>query len=160
MSETLAITRITPSECAPLRQRVLRPMQRIEDCVYEHDLAPDAMHFGAFLGNTLIGVGSLTREACPDPADRDGYRLRGMAVYEAYRSTGVGAHLMTAMYEALHAIPFTGTLWCNARTPAVPFYARHGWETYGEEFMTHPIGPHYRMWRSMSAVRKRQAEVA
>jgi predicted GNAT family N-acyltransferase len=41
-------------------------------------------------------------------------------------------------------------LWCNARTPAVGFYERHGWTTVGEEFDVPPIGPHYRMVRSTS----------
>jgi predicted GNAT family N-acyltransferase len=36
-------------------------------------------------------------------------------------------------------------IWCNARTPAVGFYAREGFSTEGPEFLMPSIGPHFLM---------------
>lgn len=146
----IVVRRITAQETAPVRQEVLRPMQTLAECVYEHDGASDAMHFGAYDGAELIGVSTVTREACPNVPEVPGCRLRGMAVREAYRSRGVGGQLMAAMVETLESQGFIGLLWCNARTPARKFYEREGWYTVGDEFGIAPLGPHFRMLREMS----------
>ena len=36
-------------------------------------------------------------------------------------------------------------MWCNARTPAVGFYQRHGWVVASEEFEVKTAGPHFKM---------------
>jgi predicted GNAT family N-acyltransferase len=40
-------------------------------------------------------------------------------------------------------------MWCNARIPAVPFYERLGWKTFGAAFEVAGIGPHVKMFRGL-----------
>jgi len=42
-----------------------------------------------------------------------------------------------------------GLLWCNARSPAVAFYRRAGFETRGDEWVDPEIGPHVAMERAV-----------
>ena len=145
----ITIRPITPHEAAPVRQAVLRPKQTVAQCVYEHDHDPAALHLGAFDGEALIGVASIMPEACPNEPGPPGYRLRGMAVQDGFRSLGVGGQLMAGLIAWLMDQEFNGILWCNARTPARRFYEREGWVAVGEEFDAGVIGPHYRMIRKV-----------
>ncbi|RZK10679.1 MAG: GNAT family N-acetyltransferase [Flavobacterium sp.] len=36
-------------------------------------------------------------------------------------------------------------IWCNARTSAIDFYKKQGFETISEEFEISGVGPHYIM---------------
>jgi predicted GNAT family N-acyltransferase len=65
-----------------------------------------------------------------------------MATAPDLRGSGVGAALLRTVEREVAA-----PLWCNARTTAAGFYARHGWRTVGEEFLVQDIGPHVRMIR-------------
>lgn len=131
----------------PLRHTLLRPHQPLEASRFPGDEHRDAGHYGAFQGHKLVGIVSIFHEAHPDIADRSGeqqWRLRGMATDEAVRGTGAGSALLTAAIN--HAVTRHGqVLWCNARTPAVGFYQRHGFEVISDEFEIEPIGPHYVM---------------
>jgi len=70
-----------------------------------------------------------------------GYRIRGMAVDEAYRGLGFGRRLMEACQGLAQELE-TG-LWCNARKHAIPSYVACGFAQVGEEFDIPNIGPHY-----------------
>jgi GNAT superfamily N-acetyltransferase len=134
----------------PLRQRILRPHQTIAEQVYDGDDAPGAAHFAAFADDDTardrpIGIASITPERHPlSPAPGD-WRVRGMATDpDRGRGTGAGALLLAACVD--HARAQDGTrVWCNARTPAVGFYARAGFATEGDEFVLPAIGPHFLM---------------
>jgi ribosomal protein S18 acetylase RimI-like enzyme len=41
-------------------------------------------------------------------------------------------------------------LWCNARTGAVGFYSKLGFEIVGQEFEIPDVGPHFRMRFSLT----------
>jgi len=41
-------------------------------------------------------------------------------------------------------------IWCNARTSAVEFYRKLGWEILGTEFDVPDVGPHFHMWRRVA----------
>ncbi len=83
------------------------------------------------------------------PEDRPLWHLRSVATDSAHQRTGLGTVLIQAVldYAAGHG---GGVLWCNARTPAVPFYQRLGLATYGDEHISHGI-PHFYMWRTVDA---------
>ena len=146
---------IPAEETRQLRKRVLRPAQPVDELDYPGDEAPDTRHLGAYLDGELVGTASVYREPMPGTdAPQPGadapaaWRLRGMATLESVRRTGVGQSLLEACIA--HAIANGGThLWCNARSPARPFYQALGFQTEGEEFELPEIGPHYRMWRSI-----------
>ncbi len=139
---------IQAEETRPLRKRVLRPGQCLDELDYPGDDAPDTRHLGAYLQGELVGIASVYREPIPGAEMAQAWRLRGMATLESVRRTGVGQSLLEAC--ATHAVAHGGRhLWCHARTPALEFYRALGFQTDGEEFELPEIGPHYRMWRSI-----------
>jgi predicted GNAT family N-acyltransferase len=145
MSENLPIIvkRVTANDVYPLRHRVLRPNQTMADCIWAQDSEAHTAHFAAEINGQIIGIASIAispREG--DPPNT--WRLRGMATVPELQGQGVGAQVLSACL--VHAKSCGGTLmWCNARTKALTFYLRHGFETVGEEFEIKGIGPHYVM---------------
>jgi GNAT superfamily N-acetyltransferase len=137
---------ISAAETRLLRQRVLRPAQRIEELVYPGDAAPDTLHLGAFLGDALVGVASVSREAPPGDSSPRAWRLRGMAALPELRRQGIGAALLRACLA--HVREQGGDLlWCHARSGAVPFYRALELAESGEEFELPGLGPHWFMSR-------------
>jgi GNAT superfamily N-acetyltransferase len=142
----------------PLRQRVLRPHQRVSEVVFDGDRRPGALHLGAFAAGRVVGVASVMPEPEPDAAvgDRDAHRIRGMAVEEGWRGGGIGGRLLERCVE--HAASGgAGLVWCNARIGAVPFYERHGFERDGPVFDVPRIGAHVRMRRRLGRTPDRDA---
>ena len=140
------IRAVSAEEIRPLRHRVLRPAQALEETVYPGDDLVDTVHLGAFDGDRLVGIASLYREdrAGGPPG---GWRLRGMATEPDVRGSGFGAALVAASVE--HVAAAGGSeLWCNARKVAVGFYERAGFDVVSEEFEIPGIGAHVVMARS------------
>jgi predicted GNAT family N-acyltransferase len=132
----------------PLRQRVLRPYQSIGELVYPGDDHPLALHVGSVLGGTLVGIASIAPAPHPVDARQGDWRLRGMATLPEVRGTGSGAELLLACLE--HAGAHGGLrVWCDARSGAVGFYERFGFDREGESFDVPGIGSHVRMTRSL-----------
>ena len=139
----------------PLRQAVLRPHQTIEQLRLPSDELVSTRCFAAFdEAGEVIGTSQVALE---DPAFDAGdighavlpsWRLRGMATRADARSSGVGTALLG---RAIGYVAGQGgrVLWCHARLPAVNFYARAGFRTYGVPWEEPDIGPHVVMWRSM-----------
>lgn len=143
----LIIKQVTAADVYPLRHRVLRPNQTPADCVWAQDDDPDTAHFGAVLDHRIVGIASIA--LCPRAGDPPNtWRLRGMATAPELRGQGIGARVLTTCLE--HAKSRGGTLmWCNARTTALIFYRRHGFDTVGDEFEAPGIGPHFVMVRPL-----------
>ena len=131
-----------------LRHRVLRPHQTLEDMDYPNDRNPESFHLGAFKGDQLVAVGSFYKEKNDALNGWIQWRLRGMAVDEEQRSTGVGGKLLDFAREELTA-KRVDVLWCHARATAANFYFKHGFEVKGDPFMVEGIGPHLLMYRSL-----------
>ena len=130
----------------PVRAAVLRPGLPVDLARYEQDDLPTTVHLAA-LDDADEVVGCSTWS--PEPWDgRPGWRLRGMATVESVRGQGVGALLVSAGLERGVAAG-AEVAWCNARTGALGFYRRFGFEAVGEEFDVRYAGPHYRMWRPL-----------
>lgn len=143
---------IAARETWTLRQRVLRPHQRLEEMNFPGDSAPDTVHFGAFDGPRLVGIASLYRAPMKGYDDGRAWQLRGMATDATVRGKGFGDVLMRRCVE--HVIAAGGVLlWCNARVSALGFYERHGLKTVGEPFELPGIGPHNVMMLDTSANR-------
>jgi GNAT superfamily N-acetyltransferase len=137
---------LTAAEVRPLRRRVLRPHQAESELVYPGDDARDTLHAGIRADGALVGIATIAREPMPGCDAPDAWRVRGMATAPDARGQGHGAVLLEACLA--HAAAHGGRLaWCNARTPAAGFYARHGFAVRGEEFVLPDIGPHLLMWR-------------
>ena len=132
---------IKAQDAWPLRHRVLRPHQAIEDCDYPNDRNPASFHLGAFIGEQLIGIGSFYAEKNDALKGWKQYRLRGMAIAPELRGQGAGAKLMRFAMEHLRA-QRADLLWCNARENAMAFYMKLGFATFGEPFNVEGMGVH------------------
>ena len=133
----------------PLRHRVLRPHQALEELRSPDDDDPDTGNYVAMVGDEVVSTASVRREAPPwTSGPGPAWRLRGMATADAWRSTGIGAQVLEAVVQHVRHHG-GGLLWCNARVPAVRFYLRAGFRTRGEEWVEPAIGPHIAMEREV-----------
>lgn len=143
-SDSILVSRVLPEAVLDLRHRVLRQGQPFESAIFEGDDEPTAIHLGAFERGTLVGCVSLIqREWKGEPA----WQMRGMAVDESMRKSGVGAMLLAEVDLIVAASEFSRQIWCNARLVAKGFYERHGWKVESEQFEIPTAGPHHVMSR-------------
>ena len=92
---------------------------------------------------------ALDRDGAPIGTGRlapDG-KIGRMAVLKEWRGTGVGAAILESLMNAARA---RGMRECHmhAQSHALAFYARHGFESQGDEFLEAGI-PHRRMRRRL-----------
>ena len=87
------------------------------DPLCHHVLARDNAHLP-------IGTGRLTPE----------HKIGRMAVLAEWRGRGVGDALLVALMDKARELGWPEVS-LNAQVQAQPFYARHGFEPYGERFM-------------------------
>jgi GNAT superfamily N-acetyltransferase len=163
---------ISAADTIAVRWPVLRPGFPRETAIFDGDDAATTLHFGAFADGGLVGVATLyPRRTARLPEVKDGtvvgvasvylipfpdrpgvspaYQLRGMATLPEVRGAGFGKALLDACVAAAREHG-AGLLWCNARTSAVPFYEKNGWQTVGAEFDIPTVGPHFRMFVSIA----------
>jgi GNAT superfamily N-acetyltransferase len=148
---------VAPETTFPLRQRILRPHQRVEDLAQPDDAAADSATFAAFDDedegeNEVIAAGTVGRRPPPPNAgsDTDGWQVRGMAVEPAHQGQGIGSLVLAAILDHV-AARGGGLTWCNARLPARGLYEQAGFTAVGEVFEIDPIGPHLLMVRQVPA---------
>lgn len=97
-----------------------------EDARCEHALAVAA-------DGTAVGTGRLLRDG----------RIGRLAVLKEWRGQGAGSALIEYFLELARKKRFA-TVTLHAQTHATAFYARHGFEAHGAEFMDAGI-PHVEM---------------
>ncbi len=156
LSRDLRVSSLPPSRCVireigaeetiPLRWTILRAGLERETAIFPGDDDPETRHFASFAGEKMTGIASTYCARLPErPAVEAARQLRGMAVIPEARGLHHGAALVR--HCELHArVSGAKLLWCNARTPAVEFYRRHGFQTLGAEFEIPTAGPHWRMF--------------
>jgi len=134
-----------------MRLSVLRKGLTADHVVYDKDDDPETLHLGAFTDDRVLsGIATVMHDPAPGSDDPKQWRLRGMATPPEARGSGYGGALLLAAIG--HVAVRGGTqLWCNARSPAMGFYRKYGFETIGEEFALPPYGPHYMMARRLVA---------
>ena len=97
-----------------------------ERCSHALVYAPD---------DTAVGTGRLLSDG----------RIGRLAVYKEWRGQGAGSALIKYFLSLARRRGFTSVK-LHAQTRATVFYARHGFEAHGEEFMDAGI-PHVEMSR-------------
>jgi ribosomal protein S18 acetylase RimI-like enzyme len=137
------IRRITQQEVFPLRSAVLRNNKPEEECVLPTDGAEGIFHLGYFEEERLICIGTFFPEDYPEKGSR-GFRLRGMATDPDFAGKGFGARLINFAINELTSAQ-ASYIWCNARSTAVGFYQKLGFEVISAEFEVPGIGPHFDM---------------
>jgi GNAT superfamily N-acetyltransferase len=129
----------------PLRHAVLRAHLPFDSARFDGDGDPATLHVAALIAGNVIGCASWMLNAFQgEPA----YQLRGMAVAESERGTGIGQRLLNHS-ESLLAHHPVKLRWCNARQVAVGFYERQGWTVMSPVFDIPSAGPHYQMSRRL-----------
>jgi hypothetical protein len=108
---SVRVERVAVEVLRPLRQKVLRPHQPVEEMVFAGDDAPGTGHFAAYReDDQVIGIASITPEGHPRDPEPGDWRVRGMATDpELGRGLGAGALLLRACLDwargATHARP-------------------------------------------------------
>ena len=127
--------------CA-LRYEVLRAPLGLP--LSEDDLHAEAsqLHFGLFDDDKPVAcVTAIALTA-------DHAKIRQTAVAPAYQDQGLGRRIMTQLEAALAARGFA-SLSLHARSTAVGFYEKLGYETVGDEFIEVTI-PHRKMLKRLT----------
>jgi GNAT superfamily N-acetyltransferase len=133
-------------ELVDLRHKVLRAGLPRHEGIFKEDDWPTTLHAGAFVGERNVGCATMMRESYKGQA---AYRLRGMAVDPDFHRCGIGRKLLDLLEARVRETRHTNLLWCNARTPAVPFYKSMGWRVVSEEFDIPTAGPHFVMIKQL-----------
>ncbi|HLV53767.1 MAG TPA: GNAT family N-acetyltransferase [Cryomorphaceae bacterium] len=143
MTKEWSIEKVNAGVVRPLRAKVLRPGLPPSEAVFEGDDAVETVHLALRVDGEVVGVLSLFPRDVENNPSETGFQLRGMATQPQFRGKGLGTQLLL---EAATLAKESGatSIWCNARTVALPFYSKHGFEVVGAEFDIPGVGPHYR----------------
>lgn len=134
---------ITTEETLDLRNRVLRNNAGLDKCVFPTDATEHNFHLGRFEDNKLVSIATFFPEDCPERAGA-GFRLRGMATDPSFAGRGYGADLIKFAINELRSAN-ASYIWCHARSSALGFYEKLGFDVISEEFEVPEIGPHFVM---------------
>ncbi len=125
-------------EAMRVRTAVFVVEQRVPVEIELDEWDPRSDHVLAYApGGPAVGTGRLLP---------DGHIGR-MAVLREWRGRGVGGRILVALVERA-ATRGMKRLLLNAQTHAVPFYTRHGFVAFGDEFLEADI-PHVTMAREL-----------
>jgi len=150
----IEIHSISGLETYPVRHPVLRIGRPIEDCYFNGDELRDTIHLGAYLDNNLIAVATFLLNRDPAIIELENhhksfcYQLRGMAVLKHMQGKQIGKKLLHHAERLLIEKKVTA-LWFNARTIAVPFYKKQGYQIASAPFEIKSVGEHYKMYKSL-----------
>jgi GNAT superfamily N-acetyltransferase len=142
------IQEITSVNTYSVRHSVLRAGKPIESCHFEGDELTTTHHFGCFKEDQLIGVISLFEIGNSNFAVQKSFQIRGMAVLDIHQKQGVGEALVSEA-ESFCITEKATLIWFNARTSAVGFYQKMGYEIIGSEFEIETVGPHFLMCKQI-----------
>ena len=145
---------IKAADTISIRNCVLRPHQTPAECEYEGDHGDGAIHLGGLTREgDLIAIATVLPQVEQRFSRFSGavqHRLRGMAVLPEHRSGGLGRFLLEASLEK-SKLAGCEVFWYNARVTAAEFYLKSGFETLEDKFELPGIGPHYVMFKNLSA---------
>ena len=137
------VKEISPDATLTLRSEILRPGWAPSDCVFEGDSEPTTQHFGAIdaVGD-IVGIVSVYSRINVAIGELHAYQIRAMATRPSCRGQGVGALLLAAAEGYAKSQGSVG-VWANARSTAVGFYTKSGYQLASDEFVIEGVGPHY-----------------
>ena len=142
------VRRIGSLETLPIRQKVLRPYQSVEACLYDTDDAKGSFHVGAFHDEKLVSIASFCLAHHEELEGTFHYRLRAMATLPEYRRMGAGKQVVEYAVDILKE-KGAEILWCKGRTSVTAYYESLGFLPQGEVFDYPPIGPHILLFKKL-----------
>lgn len=145
--DRVVVRRVAAAATLPLRAAMLRPGKDLSAVMQPGDDAPDTWFFAALTPEDSVLSTVNIRPGAPDfdAAGTGWWWLRGMVTAPDARRRGHARAVVTAALGHVDALG--GGVWCNARVPAVGFYAKLGFEPIGDQWTVPLIGPHVRMVR-------------
>ena len=146
MEDGLQIKEISSKDTLELRQKVLRPHQMIEDCVYPGDEDNTTFHLGAFENESLMGIVSVYQRNHETLDGKKGFQIRAMATVPEARGKGLAKALLECAEKKVMPNGASYT-WANARTSAWGFYEKLGYQRMNEQCEIKGIGPHYLIYK-------------
>ncbi|WP_461789903.1 GNAT family N-acetyltransferase [Pedobacter sp.] len=132
------------AEVLALRSKMLRNGAPESECVFPTDQVNGVFHLAYYVTELEIATVATFFPQNLDSKTGMGYQLRGMATDQAFFGKGYGADLIKYAVDYLKAAK-AEYIWCNARTSAVDFYNKQGFQTISDEFDISGVGPHYVM---------------
>lgn len=81
------------------------------------------------------------------------WRIRGMAVVEELRGTGVGGRILQALIDHASAHPLPAEIWCHGRANVQGFYQRFGFVQEGDAFDQPGTGLHVLLVKNLPLIR-------
>jgi ribosomal protein S18 acetylase RimI-like enzyme len=147
-SNMTLIKEISSQETFIVKHPVLRKGKPIETCVFDDDDLETTHHIGLFDDLNLIGIISLFLKTNPIFAENIQAQIRGMAIVESHQKKGLGEALVKHCEEHCITNQFN-LIWFNARTAAVGFYKKMGYEVKGNSFEIPEVGEHYLMYKKI-----------
>lgn len=148
MKPATEVREATEEQTLALRTEVLRPGSIPDARLFGVEDAEETRHFAAFAGEAMAGACYIVRRAAPFDASAQSWQLRGMAVETDLQGQGIGTQLVARVEDEARRAGIE-ILWFNARRIALGFYARLGFEPWGEEFEIPVVGPHTVMWKRL-----------
>ncbi|MEO6651610.1 MAG: GNAT family N-acetyltransferase [Ilumatobacteraceae bacterium] len=133
MAANPAIVELTPEQTHPIRRAVLRDGTASDAVEFDGDHAPGTFHLGVVVDGGLVAISSWMERRYPDLPGHAGHQLRGMATLAERRGDGLGARMLEAGLERASVAGST-VVWARARSTALAFYERHGFERRGDQY--------------------------
>jgi len=138
---------ISQADTLPLRSKVLRRGQTLAECTFPTDTVEGVFHLGGFVDEQLVVVATFFPDDHPDFGE-GGFKLRGMATDPDFSGRGYGAELIKFAVKQLRSA--NGSyIWCNARSSALVFYQKLGFDLISGEFEIPGVGPHFNMIKQL-----------
>lgn len=126
-----------------LRSKILRNGMPLAECKFVTDDTEGIFHLAAYNDQEIASVASFFPNRYKN-SEELGYQLRGMATDTPFTGKGFGKQLIQFAVQYIKNTKAT-YIWCNARSTAVEFYKKIGFEIVSEEFEIDGVGPHYEM---------------
>lgn len=139
------VRQIDSKDTLQLRSQILREGRPLDQCQFEGDNEDQTFHLGAFIDEKLVSVASFYLDKHPELSGEYHYRLRGMATAQEFRRQGLSSALLRTAFPMIKKNS-VHLVWCNARSSAIGFYHKVGFEKVGSEFEIPDVGPHYLMF--------------
>ena len=129
------VERVALEALLELRERVLTPGHPGRPVIWPSD-NDEAVHYGIFVGDRLVGCASVTPEAMPGRPAACPFRLHSMAMEPDGQGQGLGRALLRKIIDEV-ILDEGDLIWATARPSAVSFYRRCGFQA-GEVFKIAP----------------------
>ena len=120
------------------RMEFSTPPRSREAALSPGDVAPTAVHFGAYIDGELVGVCSIGPQELPILDHPAAWRLRGLMVLPRFRNRGVGPALLKHQLREVDARPHPFA-WSYVKRKVAPFFSLYGYRATGYSH-DHPVG--------------------